>query len=80
MGATYSGEYRILYSVGCGDFVLFEEKDTMGHFFHLFSFFHSWCTDRGIIIEVLYDVQYMRKCLKVRRYLKCRIQSDFNAP
>ena len=38
MGATYSMEYRILYSVGCGDFVLFEEKDTMGHFFICFHF------------------------------------------
>ena len=38
MGATYSGEYRILYSVGWGDFVLIEEKDTMGHFDIFFIF------------------------------------------
>jgi hypothetical protein len=47
MGATYSGEYRILYSVGCGDFVLFEEMDTMEHFdiFSIFPFLvHWWST------------------------------------
>jgi hypothetical protein len=49
MGATYSGEYRILYSVGWDDFVLIEEKDTIGHF-DIFSFFHSWGTDRGSTI------------------------------
>jgi hypothetical protein len=40
MGATYSGEYRILYRVEWGDFVLFEEMDTMGHFviFLIFPF------------------------------------------
>jgi hypothetical protein len=55
MGATYSGEYPILYSVGWGDFVLIEEKDTMEHFdiFFIFPVLVHW---QGSKIEVKFTV------------------------